>query len=90
MDHMTSLEENYSNNACDMEMRELSVDELALISGGEDQPYVGVANGDAEICIDGYTALGGAIGAALTAESLGWGSVPGSIIGGMLGRRVCH
>jgi hypothetical protein len=41
------------------------------------------------VCRDAYTATGGMIGAGVTSESLGWGAVPGTILGGMLGRALC-
>jgi hypothetical protein len=41
------------------------------------------------ICRDAYAGTGAFIGAGVTSESLGWGAIPGGILGGMLGRAVC-
>jgi hypothetical protein len=41
------------------------------------------------VCRDAYTGAGAVIGGALTSESLGWGAIPGTVIGGALGRAVC-
>lgn len=41
------------------------------------------------ICRDAYTGTGAAIGAAVTSETAGWGAIPGTIIGGALGRALC-
>jgi len=42
------------------------------------------------ICRDEYTALGAGIGALLTPEAGGLGSVPGTVIGGIVGRKLCQ
>jgi hypothetical protein len=41
------------------------------------------------ICRDAYTATSAAIGLGVTSESGGWGAIPGTIAGGMLGRALC-
>ncbi|MEO8552387.1 MAG: hypothetical protein ABI678_20560 [Kofleriaceae bacterium] len=41
------------------------------------------------VCRDAYTGAGAVLGGALTAESGGWGAIPGTIAGGALGRAVC-
>lgn len=41
------------------------------------------------VCRDAYTGAGAVIGGALTSESFGWGAIPGTIVGGALGRAVC-
>ena len=41
------------------------------------------------ICRDAYIGLGAGIGAALTPEAGGLGSVPGTVVGGVVGRQVC-
>jgi hypothetical protein len=41
------------------------------------------------ICRDAYTATGAVVGGATTSETGGWGVIPGTIIGGAIGRAVC-
>ena len=41
------------------------------------------------ICRDAYTGSGAALGGAITSESGGWGAIPGTVLGGALGRAVC-
>lgn len=55
-------------------------DQLVTATGGSEA---------GDVCRDTYTAAGGAIGGAATSESGGWGAIPGAVIGGWLGRRVC-
>jgi hypothetical protein len=41
------------------------------------------------ICRDAYAGTGAAVGGLLTAESGGWGAVPGAVAGGIAGRAFC-
>lgn len=41
------------------------------------------------ICRDTYTGAGAVLGAAITSETGGWGALPGTVLGGVLGRAVC-
>ncbi|HUS27316.1 MAG TPA: hypothetical protein VMZ53_02375 [Kofleriaceae bacterium] len=61
-------------------MQDLKQDDLEKVSGGTEA---------GDVCRDSYAATGGLLGGILTSESFGWGAVPGAILGGMIGRRVC-
>lgn len=41
------------------------------------------------ICRDAYAGTGAAVGGVLTAESGGWGAIPGAVAGGIAGRAFC-
>ncbi len=58
----------------------IDLDHLATVTG---------ASGGGDICRDAYSAVGGAVGGALTSESGGWGAVVGAVGGGWLGRKLC-
>jgi hypothetical protein len=39
------------------------------------------------MCRDGWKSVGGALGGVL--ESFGWGALPGTMLGGLVGRQIC-
>jgi len=62
------------------ELKTIDVLTLETVTGGSEA---------GDVCRDTYTATGAVVGGALTSESGGWGAIPGTVVGGMIGRQVC-
>lgn len=62
------------------DLKTIDIDTLDTVTGGSEA---------GDVCRDTYTAAGGVAGGILTSESGGWGAIPGAVVGGIIGRRVC-